>query len=69
MGFNVRYVPSLEEIKTLIEEKGKPWFYESLKKSDSLRGDKDSIDYIEHFINNYNNGNLESNYVAESPKA
>ena len=69
MGFNVRYVPSLSEIESIIKEKGKTWFYESFKKSDSLRGDNDSIDFIEHFINNYNNGNLESNHVAESPKA
>jgi hypothetical protein len=69
MGFNVRYVTSVNEIEELIKEKGRPWFYESLKKSDSLRGNVDAIDYIEHFINNYNNGNLESNQVNESPKA
>ncbi len=69
MGFNVRYVPALTEIKALVVEKGESWLYDSFKKSDSLRGDSDSIDFIEHFINNYNNGNLESNQVTESPKA
>lgn len=69
MGFNIRYVPSLEEIKTLIEKKGDAWFYESLKNSDSIRGNEDSVEYTEQFINNYRNGNLESNHGAKSLKA
>jgi hypothetical protein len=69
MGFNVRYAPSLNEIQALIAVKGESWLYESFKKYDSLRGDSDSIDFIEHFINRHNNGNLESNQGNESPKA
>jgi len=50
MGFNKCVVPSLEELKKLIEEKGKEFVVQSYRKCDCLIGDSDTIDLLTKII-------------------
>jgi hypothetical protein len=48
MGFNKKYLPSLEEIKK--KEEKDPEYIRHLAKADALIGPTDSMDYVEAAI-------------------
>jgi len=50
MGFNKCVVPSLEELKKLIEEKGVEFVAQRYRKCDCLIGDSDAIDLLTMII-------------------
>ena len=51
MGFNIRYLPSLKELKKTYDRDGHEEFVRSYKRTEAFIGPSQSINFVQKMIN------------------
>jgi len=66
MGFNSRILNDVKKLDTVLKERGSNYFFKThIKGIDSFKGNNDSIEFIEKFINLYNETDTEFHQLDE----
>lgn len=66
MGFNSRILNDVKKLDTILKESGSTYFFKTqIKGIDSFKGTNDSIEFIEKFINLYNETDKEFHQLDE----
>ncbi len=66
MGFNSRILSDVKNLDAVLREKGSNYFFKThIRGIDSFKGSDDSIEFIEKFINLYNETDKEFHQLAE----